>query len=111
MGAFAAYIGFTRREPFLCFLTMATFPTLHLNGTSKTDLRNGYLAAHDAIDAAIEALASAELNGRDFYPQGPDAYSQARSERDEALKQLRQARDYAGEMLAGICDQMGWSGM
>jgi len=90
---------------------MATFPTLHLNGTSKTDLRDGYLAAHEAIDKAIDALANAELNGRDFYPQGPDAYSQARRERDEALKQLRQARTYAGEMLSGICDQMGWSGM
>jgi len=90
---------------------MATVPTLHLNGTSKTDLRDGYLAAHEAIDAAIEALASAELNGRDFYPQGPGAYSQARSERDAAFAQLRQAHQYAGEMLMGICDQMGWSGM
>jgi hypothetical protein len=90
---------------------MATFPTLHLNGTGKNNLRDGYANAYDAIDKAIEALANAELNGRDFYPQGPGAYSQARSERDAALKQLRQAREYAGDMLSGICDQMGWSGM
>jgi hypothetical protein len=90
---------------------MATIPTLHLNGTSKTDLRDGYLAAHDAIDKAIEALASAELNGRDFYPQGPGAYLQARIERDAALKHLRDAREYATDVLSGICDQMGWSGM
>ena len=31
---------------------------------------------------------------------------QARSERDAALDQLRQAHQYVGEMLAGICDQM-----
>ena len=105
------YCSFNEARASPSVFSMATFPTLHLNGTSKTDLRDGYLAAHEAIDKAIDALANAELNGRDYYPQGPDAYSQARRERDEALKQLRQARTYAGEMLTGICDQMGWSGM
>jgi hypothetical protein len=90
---------------------MATFPTLHLNGTSKTDLRDGYLAAHDAIDKAIDALVNVDMNARDYYMQEPGAYYQARQERTEALEKLRQARTYATEMLAGICDQMGWSGM
>ena len=84
---------------------MATIPTIHLNGTGFTDLRDSYAAAHDAIDKAIDALAKAELNGRDFYPQGPDAYSQARKERDEAFWQLRAAQAYVGAMFAGICDQ------
>jgi hypothetical protein len=84
---------------------MATIPTIHLNGTSFTDLRDGYAAAYDAIDKAIDALAVAELNGRDFYPQGPDAYYQARKERDEAFDKLRAAQQYVGEMLMGICDQ------
>ena len=85
---------------------MTTIPTLHLNGTSKTDLRDGYAAAYNAIEKAIDALAKAELNGRDFYPQGPDAYYQARKERDEAFEKLRAAHDYVGEVLVGICDQM-----
>jgi hypothetical protein len=84
---------------------MATIPTIHLNGTSYANLRDGYITAHDAIDAAIDALANAELNGRDYYPQGPGAYSQARTERDEALRQLRFAREYATDMLSGILDQ------
>ena len=84
---------------------MATIPTIHLNGTSFTDLRDGYAAAYEAIDQAINALVKAELNGRDFYPQGPDAYHQARKERVEVLCQLRASRDYAGQMLSGICDQ------
>lgn len=84
---------------------MATIPTIHLNGTSFTDLRNGYAAAYDAIDKAIDALAAAEFNGRDFYPQGPDAYYQARKERDAAFDKLRAAQQYVGEMLMGICDQ------
>lgn len=85
---------------------MATFPTLHLNGTGKITLRDEYAAAYDAIDKAIDALAAATLNGRDFYPQGPSAYYQARNERDAAFEQLEKAKQYAGEMLAGICDQM-----
>jgi uncharacterized protein YbjT (DUF2867 family) len=84
---------------------MATFPTIHLNGTGFTNLRDGYAAAHDAIDAAIDALANAELNGRDYYLQGPGAYSQARAERDEAFKQLRAAREYTTDMFLGILDQ------
>ena len=84
---------------------MATFPTLHLNGTSKTDLRDEYADAYAAIDKAIGALAAATLNVRDYYPQAEGAYYQARDERDAALDQLRRARTYAGEMLAGICDQ------
>ena len=85
---------------------MATFPTIHLNGTGKTDLRDEYAAAYDAIDKAIDALAAATLNGRDYYPQAEGAYHQARSERDAAFDQLRQAQQYAGEMLDGIYDQM-----
>ena len=85
---------------------MATFPTLHLNGTSKTNLEQEYTAAYHAIGKAIDALAAATLNGRDYYPQADGAYYKARSERDAALEQLRQAQQYAGEMVAGIFDQL-----
>lgn len=85
---------------------MATFPTLHLNGTGKTTLRDEYAAAYDAIDKAIDALAAATLNGRDYYPQVEGAYYKARDERQEALDKLRAAHQYVGEMLTGICDQM-----
>ncbi len=84
---------------------MATIPTVHLNGTGFTTLRDGYAAAYDAIDKAMEALGNAELNSRDFYVQQPGAYYQARAERDAAFAKLHEAHDYVGEMLAGICDQ------
>jgi hypothetical protein len=84
---------------------MATVPTVHLNGTSFTDLRDEYAAAYDAIDKAIDALAAATMNGRDYYPQGADAFYQARDERQAALDKLREAHQYVGEMLVGICDQ------
>ena len=85
---------------------MATIPTIHLNGTSGTTLRDEYAAAYDAIGAAMHALVNATLHGRDFYPQGSEAYYQARKERVEALSKLEAAHGYVGQMLAGICDQM-----
>ena len=84
---------------------MATVPTVHLNGTGFTTLRDEYAAAYDAIEKAIGALAAATCNGRDYYPQSEEAYHQARAERGKALSELVAAHDYVGEMLAGICDQ------
>lgn len=84
---------------------MATIPTIHLNGTGFITLRDEYANAYDAIDKAIDALAAATLNGRDYYPQADGAYHQARAERQAALHALRDAHQYVGEMLAGICDQ------
>jgi hypothetical protein len=85
---------------------MATIPTVHLNGTSGADLKREYLGAHEAIDNAIEALAGATLHGRDFYPQGAGAYSQARSERDAAFEKLRQVQAYVEEVFEGIYSQL-----
>jgi hypothetical protein len=84
---------------------MATIPTVHLNGTSYNNLFDGYAAALSAIDHAIDALARAESNGRDFYPQGPEAFRQHRQERQEAFDHLRAAHKHAEEILAGICEQ------
>lgn len=87
------------------FLPMATIPTIHLNGTGFTTLRDEYAAAYDAIDKAIDALADATMNGRDYYPQPEGAFYKARNERRAALEKLRDAHQYVGEMLEGICDQ------
>jgi hypothetical protein len=84
---------------------MTTIPTIHLNGTGKDTLTAEYYAAYKAIEAAVEALAAATSNCRDFYPQGADAYSRHRKERAEAFACLRQAQGYVEEVLDGICNQ------
>jgi len=84
---------------------MATIPTIHLNGTGATTLRDEYAAAYDALKKARKAFASTTCNGRDFYPQGDDAYYKARDERAEAFAALDQALRYVGDVLMGICDQ------
>jgi hypothetical protein len=85
---------------------MTTIPTIHLNGTGATNLRDEYAAAYDSLTKALEAFASTTCNGRDFYPQGADAYYKARDERAEAFGHLEAVRRYVGEVLMGICNQM-----
>lgn len=68
-----------------------TKPTIHMNGTSPDDLLEQYRNAMDAIQAAGEMLAQCGPNGRDYYPQSPEALTSAidehrsRRERIEAV--------------------------
>ena len=66
-------------------------PLVHLNGTSKAALAEGYHNAATAITAALDKLIEAAPNARDYYPQGPDAYSVARREHDARCEALRAA--------------------
>lgn len=72
-----------------------TLPTIHLNGTGADSLKKEYRSARRAIGAAIDALAAATCNARDFYPQEPGAWQRARAERQEAFRLLQLVSDYA----------------
>jgi hypothetical protein len=56
------------------------FPTVHLNGTSKQSLLDGYIHALEALRAAQDALAACGPNPRDYYLQGAMAGVQAAKE-------------------------------
>lgn len=66
-----------------------TFPTVHLNGTSRIDLQEQYHGAYMAVHAAIVALRQACPNGRDYYPQGPDAFRRAVAEQESRVERLQ----------------------
>jgi hypothetical protein len=74
---------------------MTTLPVVHINGTGAETLRAEYEALFEALQAAEDRLLAATCNGRDFYPQGRDAYYAARFERSEMLAKLREVMDYA----------------
>jgi hypothetical protein len=76
-------------------MTAPALPTIHLNGTGADSLYREYRAVRKAIAAAADALVAATCNQRDFYPQEPGAWQQARSEREQAFKLLQQVSDYA----------------
>lgn len=72
-------------------------PTIHMNGTSRDQLIEGYIDAITAIEYAIDAVKYAAPNGRDYYPQGPDAMAQAG---DEHLLRLKALDKIAAELRA-----------
>jgi hypothetical protein len=63
-------------------------PTIHMNGTSREDLLRGYCDAIWTLVDAIEALGQTAPNGRDYYPQGPDACTVANQEHESRKRAL-----------------------
>ena len=85
---------------------MTAIPTVHLNGTSGQDLRREYQTAYRAVKFAIDSLCETTCSGRDYYPQGNGAYTQAYAERQTALCKLRDVQSYLEEVLMGVMDQL-----
>ena len=52
-------------------------PTVHMNGTLGRDLFDALIKARQSIYDAIEAVQATAPNGRDYYPQGPQAITLA----------------------------------
>lgn len=73
------------------------FPTVHLNGTSKLVLLKGAEDAYNSVDAAIAKLCEASPNARDYYVQGPDAFTKAANQHRERLAKLQVV---AAELIA-----------
>ena len=81
---------------------MTTFPTIHLNGTSKKMLLDGYIEALHALKDAQEALQRIEFNARDYYVQGPDAWNKARDEMADQFGKLNEVEGYLTEVAIHI---------
>jgi hypothetical protein len=63
-------------------------PSIHANGTSPERLFETYQAAHVAVENAISAVREVEFHGRDYYPQGPEAFEEAREMMRSQLRDL-----------------------
>ncbi len=80
-------------------------PTVHLNGTSKADLVKQYAEARLAVRNAIEALAAANPNARDYYPQGDRAYSAAAKQHARRIQLLAEVSEELSAIYLGIQEQ------
>ena len=69
-------------------------PTIHLNGTSRATLSEGYGAAYRALQDAIRAFNAIEFNCRDYYVQPADAWARATTQRDVMRSHLRSVQEY-----------------
>ena len=72
-----------------------TLPTIHLNGTGARTLSNDYRMVCQAVNDTVTALEKAEFHQRDFYPQGSEAWQNAKAEREEAFRKLKEVKEYA----------------
>lgn len=71
-----------------------TLPSVHLNGTSREMLLDGYTEAYRKLIEFREAFARIECNARDYYVQGPDAYLRARNLREAQLQRIAELMRY-----------------
>jgi len=77
-------------------------PTVHLNGTSRDELRRAYENASQAVFRALDAVAQASPNGRDYYPQGPDAIITAGKQHRERTKKLHEVLEELQAIEEGL---------
>lgn len=80
-------------------------PTVHLNGTSQSELLNQQTDAAQAIFKAMNALNDASPNGRDYYPQGPDALKKAQKEHADRMQRLRSVYEELQQIAKSLADQ------
>ena len=77
-------------------------PTIHLNGTPASHLAQEVEDAYAAVNAAIDALAKMTVNGRDYYPQGPDAFELANREHADRIARLRSVANELEEYACSL---------
>jgi hypothetical protein len=73
-----------------------------MNGTSKKDLLEALEAAYLAIGEATKALAQTSPNGRDYYPQSPNAINKAQDEHFDRMARLISVQKELAEIAEGM---------
>jgi len=79
-------------------------PTIHMNGTGREALLDQVTDAASALYKALDALSEAAPNGRDYYPQGPAAFEQARTEHQSRADRLRSVLSELQALAETIAD-------
>mgnify|MGYP000019312287 CR=1 FL=1 len=71
-----------------------TLPTIHINGTSGRELREGYDTAADALHDFVDRWGAITFNARDYYVQDDAAFEKAREQREEIGRHIAAVREY-----------------
>ncbi len=77
-------------------------PRVHLNGTSKEELKQLWLYVRDAARDLETALRAASPNGRDYYPIGEVAFESACVEHRKRCASVKAIHDEAQAMAEAI---------
>lgn len=79
-------------------------PCVHLNGSGKDNLMEDLDRAYSAVGLAYEALRKVDVNARDYYPYGQEAYQRARREHLDRQKRIDSVIKEIGAIICGIAD-------
>lgn len=82
-------------------------PTIHLNGTARERLIEDICEAKYALTLAVDKLMATSPNGRDFYPQGPTALTEATKEHLNRLRRVQEVIEELDQMAIAISDAEG----
>lgn len=81
-------------------------PRIHLNGTPGQRLLDQYIAGIDAVRAAIGALQTIDVNGRDYYPISAEATQLALAEHGERSRALYRVQTELEAIALAISEQL-----
>ena len=81
-----------------------TLPTIHTNGDTKDTLYHQCGVALEAVRLAVAACREMVPNGRNYYPQGDNAFSDALIEHCDRVVHLTAVERDLEVMLDGIAD-------
>lgn len=80
-------------------------PSIHLNGTGAEALLRQLEEAGSALRTALNAVADAAPNARDYYVQGDGAFEKAKKEHAARIDSLRHVLNEIVEIHAHIVDE------
>lgn len=80
-------------------------PLIHLNGSSRDRLIEAYTVALDSVRVAGHKLSGINLNNRDYYPLGDQAWKRATTQQMSCEAKLTAVERMLEEILIQIVDQ------
>lgn len=80
-------------------------PTIHLNGTSIEVLYEQQIAVSHACRALLRALENAAPNGRDYYPQGDEAFRAATEQHMQHMRSVEALLQASYTRLEYLADE------
>lgn len=75
-------------------LSSLALPTIHLGGTGRKMLQDGYDQADESLTAFIDAWQAIEFNARDYYVQQQGEWDRAVIQRQEFTCKIHEIREY-----------------
>ena len=77
-------------------------PTVHMNGTSKKDLLEGYCKIIHALHAALKALQDEHPNMRDYYTQPTGTFERVREQHRSQFMRINSVLQEIETIAEGI---------